>query len=217
MLPNGVVRRTSKWIKGDRSRLRTGLLWLPLLSVVCGLFGGGCGQPQASPTPSGPLPSAPKPQATAPKTEPAVGRQQPAVERSAPKVAAGYAPVRLSILPLTELTEPTGTSSTPRLHVFLALLDAFDSPIKAPKTVRFELYQYVPRSADPKGQRVAIWPDMDMMEPAQNNRYWRDFLRAYEFELDVQAELDKTYILEATCIDPEGKRLSTDYMLKPGM
>lgn len=134
----------------------------------------------------------------------------------APPLAAGFAPVKIGILPLTELASPSGAGQRAKLRIFVTMLDAFGSPVKAPGVLRFELYEYVPRSAQSKGPRLALWPDLDLTAPAENHRYWRDFLRAYEFELDAQAHRDKTYILEATCLSPDGKRLACEYTLKGG-
>ena len=117
-------------------------------------------------------------------------------------------PVKIGILPLTELSSPSDASQDAKLSVFVALLDAFGSQMKAPGVLRFELYEYIPRSAQSKGPRLTLWPDIDLTNPAQNNKYWRDFLRAYEFVLDTQASRDKTYILEVTCMCPDGRRLS---------
>jgi hypothetical protein len=142
---------------------------------------------------------------------------QPVEDTSKPTVPPGpttFAPVKIDILPLTELSSPSGAGQGTKLNVFVTILDAFGSQMKAPEILRFELYEYVPRSAQLKGQRLAIWPDIDLTGPAENNKYWRDFLRAYEFELDVQAGRDKTYILEATCMSPDGKRLSCQYTLR---
>ncbi|MCL5281471.1 MAG: hypothetical protein M1376_16360 [Planctomycetes bacterium] len=115
---------------------------------------------------------------------------------------------------MTELSRPSDTGQGGKLSVFVALLDAFGSQIKAPGVLRFELYEYIPRSAQSKGQRLTLWPDIDLTSPAQNNKYWRDFLRAYEFVLETQASRDKTYILEVTCRCPDGRRLSAEYVLK---
>ena len=101
------------------------------------------------------------------------------------------------------------------MDVYVSLLDAYSEKIKAPGIFRFELYEYVQRSSEPKGQRIAIWPDVDLNSPAENQTYWRDFLRAYEFSLGAPASRGKTYILEVTCLCPSGKRLSTEWPLKP--
>ena len=87
--------------------------------------------------------------------------------------------------------------------------------MKAPGTLRFELYEHVQRSAEPKGQRIAIWTDIDLTDATENNRYWQDFLRAYEFTLRTDASRNKTYVLEATFLRPSG-RLTTEWLLRPG-
>ncbi len=167
----------------------------------------GCSQPQGTPRP----PVVEQAHAADPNVAPSV------VEPPKPTVPAGeatFAPAKIGILPLTELSGPSGANQSAKLNAFVTIRDAFGSQMKAPGVWRFELYEYVPRSAQLKGQRLVLWPDIDLASPADNHRYWRDFLRAYEFELDAQASRDKTYILEATCLCPDGKRLTSDYTLK---
>jgi len=137
-------------------------------------------------------------------------------ESPPPVVPTGFAPAKIYILPLTELPSSTPSSQAVALTAYIGLLDAFGCQVKAPGVLRFELYQYVPRSAAPKGQRLAIWPDIDLTHPATNNRYWRDFLRAYEFKLDAPAGLNETYVLEATCMCPDGRRLTATFPLHGG-
>ncbi len=145
-----------------------------------------------------------------------VGRQLPGAVPAIrhPQLPAGFGPVKIGVLPLTELSGAAGANQRTRLNAFVTMLDAFGSQVKAPGILRFELYEYVPRSAQTKGPRLAIWPDIDLSSPAENHRYWREFLHAYEFELDAQAGRDKTYVLEVTCLCPDGKRLSAEYTLR---
>jgi len=167
----------------------------------------GCSRPQ-----SVQRPPAVEPART---TEPNVAQPREDTARAAPPAGGpAFAPVKIGILPLTELSNPSDASQGGKLSVFVTLLDAFGSQMKAPGVLRFELYEYIPRSAQAKGQRLTLWPTVDLTSPAQNNRYWRDFLRAYEFVLDTQAGRDKTYILEVTCMYPDGRRLSSEYVLK---
>ncbi|MHC4085868.1 MAG: hypothetical protein ACYSU5_11755 [Planctomycetota bacterium] len=126
---------------------------------------------------------------------------------------APYAPLKLDIVPLTEFTGVNDMGEESRIKVYVSLLDSFGYQIKAPGTFRFELYEKVPRSGEPKGRRIAIWPDIDLNDVVENNRYWRDFIRAYEFSLPIESEESQNYILEATCISPSGKRLSAEITL----
>ena len=125
-----------------------------------------------------------------------------------------YTPAKLDVLPLTELISSSGATRTLQINLYVSLLDSFGSQIKSPGVFRFELYEYVQRSADPKGARLVIWPDIDLTDPAKNNEHWRDFLRAYEFNLDFEADRNQTYVLYVTCLCPSGKRLSSGVVLK---
>jgi hypothetical protein len=129
-------------------------------------------------------------------------------------VYVGYTPVKIDILPLTELIGGSEKVNASAIKVYVGLLDGFDCQIKSPGVFRFELYKKVERSAEPKGKRITIWPDIDLTEPGENNEYWRDFLRAYEFILDFEPTGKPSYILQVTCLCPEGKRLSAEFALE---
>lgn len=126
-----------------------------------------------------------------------------------------FAPTKIDVLPLTELNRADASQKT-RLNLFVSLLDAFGSQIKSPGVFRVELYDYVQRSAEPKGRRTAIWPDIDLTDPITNNKYWNDFLRAYRFDLDLPLEQGggRDYILQVTCLCPNGSRLTTNFTLR---
>ena len=77
-----------------------------------------------------------------------------------------------------------------------------------------QLYVYVQRSAEPKGKRAIIWPDIDLTSAAKNNEHWRDFLRAYQFNLPCELQKGQDYILEVTCRCPSGRRLSDEFTVR---
>jgi hypothetical protein len=129
-------------------------------------------------------------------------------------VYTGYTAVKIDILPLTELVGGSEKARASAIKVYVGLLDGFDCHIKSPGVFRFELYKKVERSAEPKGKRITIWPDIDLTKPGENNEYWRDFLRAYEFILDFEPTGKPNYILQVTCLCPEGKRLSAEFALE---
>ena len=175
-------------------------LWGCLLAVSL-LVASGCETPPQTATPA-------TQQTTVQGTLP--GEPVPAT------VPSGFGPAKINILPLSEITGAAGIGQDAKLEVYIALLDAFGSSIKAPCTLRFELYEYVRRSAQSKGQRLMIWPDIDLTRPADNNKCWRDFLRAYEFELALRVQPDRTYILEATYLGSDGRRLSGECAIRSG-
>ena len=125
-------------------------------------------------------------------------------------VYADYCPEEIDIIPLTGFVK-LGDAQQSQINLYVSLLDSFSSEIKSPCVFRFELYEKVQRSAEPKGKRVVIWPDIDLTEPNMNNLYWRNFLRAYEFNLPFVPASNQIYILEVTCLCPTGKRLTSDF------
>ncbi len=126
-------------------------------------------------------------------------------------IYASYAPVKIDIMPLTEFVSIDNVEGTSEINLYVSLLDSFGSQRKSPGTFRFEMYEYVQRSAEPKGGRVAIWPDIDLTDAVENNKYWRDFLRAYQFNLPFETASNQSYILQVTFLCPTGKRLSDEF------
>jgi hypothetical protein len=149
-------------------------------------------------------------------TKPPAGQGMQVAEQGTALVPTGFGPAKISILPLSEITGAAGIGQDAQLDVYVALLDAFGCPVKAPCTLRFELYEYVRRSAQAKGQRLIIWPDIDLTRPADNHKSWRDFLRSYEFQLNLRVERGKTYVLEATYLGADGRRLSSECAIRAG-
>jgi hypothetical protein len=124
---------------------------------------------------------------------------------------AEYGPVKVDILPLTEFT---ASGDSKMIKAYVSLLDAFNSQIKSPAVFRFELYNKVSLSAEPRGKRIILWPDFDLNDAAKNNKHWNDFLRAYEFNLSFVPKANQSYILEVTSMCPGRKRLSAQFILK---
>lgn len=125
-----------------------------------------------------------------------------------------YAPVTIKVMPLTEFTSASDGQGQSKINVYVSLLNSFGCQVKSPGIFRFELYERVLRSGEPKGRRIVIWPSIDLTEMAENNNYWRDFLRAYEFGLDFEPQRNQTYILQVTCLCPNGKRLLDEFALR---
>ena len=125
-----------------------------------------------------------------------------------------YAPVKIDIMPLTEFIGAGEPEEASKINVYVSLLDSFDCQKKSPGVFRFELYEYVERSADEKGRRIIIWTDVDLTDAVENNNHWRDFLRAYEFNLFFEPESNQSYVLQVTCLCPSGRRLSAEFTIK---
>ena len=124
-------------------------------------------------------------------------------------VAAGYGAAEIHIVGLTEIVPSDVKVQGLEIKAYVELLDSFGSKVKSPGIFRFELYEFAPRSPEPKGKRLLIWPVIDITEPTANNSHWHDFLRAYKFNLDlnINSKADK-FMLQVTCTTPAGRRLS---------
>jgi len=118
-----------------------------------------------------------------------------------------YQPVKAVFLPLSDVRPSDKPTDPDTITAYVALQDSAGSAVKAPAIFRFELYQFRPLSADPKGKRLYIWDNINLNAFTENNRYWRDYLRAYEFKLRYNCPDCKKYVLEATCTCPSGRRL----------
>lgn len=125
-----------------------------------------------------------------------------------------YGPADVEIMPLTRVEHGVNGQQQDRIKAFVSLIDRAGCQVKWPGVFRFELYRHVQRSAEPKGKRLVIWPDIGLIRSDKNNEYWRDFLRAYQFRLDFEPITENDYMLQVTFSAPEGGRLSTEIKLE---
>jgi len=92
---------------------------------------------------------------------------------------------------------------------------AFVQPIGTHETAqyRFELYEFMPLNANPRGKRLILWPSIEPGEAELTNTHWRQHLKAYEFTLPLESALSakKAYLLEVTSLGKDGTRRS-DYI-----
>ena len=130
----------------------------------------GCSQPQVTKRP----PVVEQASATEPSVAPV------AEDTAKTAIASGpvtFAPVKIGILPLTELSGPSGAGPGAKLGVFVTMLDAFGCQMKAPGRPAVRTLRVCPAFRPIEGKAMALWPQIDLTGPAENNRYWRDFLR----------------------------------------
>ena len=127
-----------------------------------------------------------------------------------------YQAAEVRIVGLTEIMPVSAGPWQSKLKIYADLVDGFGCRVKSAGVFRFELYEFVPRSSEPKGKRILIWPDIDLTDAAENNSYWRDFLRAYQFELPLNFDPrpDESFVLEVTFTTAHGNRLSGTFHLR---
>ena len=139
----------------------------------------------------------------------------PLVGRS--DVLGAYAASKIRVVGLSEITNASDNERTSGVKVYVDLLDSFGNRIKSPGVFRFELYKFVPRSSEPKGKRIFIQAEIDLTDATRNNSHWRDFLRTYQFDLDLnfKVKVNDVFMLEVTFTTPAGKRLRGLFQLEP--
>jgi hypothetical protein len=122
---------------------------------------------------------------------------------------------RVHVIGLTSIESKPDDASSSVLTVYLSLQDSFASSIKVPAIFWFELYKYVPRSPNPRGTRLYLSSEFDLNGLSVNNDHWEDFLRAYKFTMDATVRYDPsvTYVLQITCVTPDGRRLMETFYL----
>ena len=147
------------------------------------------------------------------KPRPVITKQQINDDTNTEKIDAiaiysQYYPEKIKITPLTSFVKTNGDEI--KLRVYVDMLDSIGLQVRSPAVFRFELYQHVQQTGASKGERVAIWPDIDLNIDMENQKYWKDFLRSYEFILPFPYPTDKKYILQLNCLTPYGKRIYTE-------
>lgn len=132
-------------------------------------------------------------------------------------LCTGFVPSSVHVAGLTQLIGAGAAEEPQTLRVFIELRDLYDTKLKAPFTLRIELYQYVPHSSNPRGKHLQTWPDFILLDLNTNHLYWRDYLRAYEFALEVIPPVStaEPLLLEITCRTGESKRIGAFYILNP--
>ena len=108
--------------------------------------------------------------------------------------------VRISAL--TEFIPDASAAGKMQIKTLIELVDPLGTPVKTAFAARFEFYEFKPLSSNPRGSRLAIWPEQDLHDPAANDEHWEDFLYGYEFYLPLEfvPQPGKKYLLEVSCL-----------------
>lgn len=108
-------------------------------------------------------------------------------------------------------TESAAAGQPPLVRAFVRPLGTAQAA-----TCRFELYEFVPYNANPRGKRLMLWPQIEPGPPLPENPNWQPPLEAYEITLPLQGTLptDKHLLLEVTALMPDGSRCSDTVEIK---
>ncbi|UCG15783.1 MAG: hypothetical protein JSV19_10855 [Phycisphaerales bacterium] len=125
-------------------------------------------------------------------------------------------PEEIGIMPFTRIESFDDDDRPDGIALLLRPINMLGDPVNIVGGVRAELFEFVPASAQPQGQRLAMW-EMSLNTKRDQLRYWNSTTQMYEFRLefdaDVVAQHDK-YVLEVTYNTPLGTHLTDKYTLE---
>ena len=103
------------------------------------------------------------------------------------------------------------------VNVRIEAVDAYGDSTKAFGTFRFEMYQFVPNTIDPKGKLLASW-DEPLLDPRKNLLHWQKVHRIYEFKLqwDRPVPVGQRFVLSAIFSSPFTERMITERVFVSG-
>jgi len=123
-------------------------------------------------------------------------------------------PAKIEVLPFTKPRSWDGDSIPDGIEVVLRPLDYFGDQTKAVGTFRFELYTFQKADSDPKGERFGFWQE-DLTSRQAQEQHWDRITSTYRFRLGwsgPEARPGK-YVLEVTYISPDGRRITSSYIM----
>ncbi len=126
-------------------------------------------------------------------------------------------PSRLEIVEaFTRIKSFDRDSSPDGIELLLQAVNVMDNPgLMIAGTVRIELFEHIPASADHKGRRLEHW-DVELQTAAQQRRYWNQLTQMYEFRLGVDLTRippGEKYVLAVTYNSPVGEHLTDESVI----
>jgi hypothetical protein len=126
-------------------------------------------------------------------------------------------PQKIRIHPFTGTRTFSQQGGIKGFDVRIEATDAFGDATKAIGSFRFELYSFKGDSADPKGQRLAVW-NIDVGDFDSNRSYWNGITRTYQFKLgwDEPVPVGRKLVLVAVFQSPYTPRLMDEHLFVAG-
>ena len=148
------------------------------------------------------------------------------LESKAPKTLPGRqipSPINLLLPKSVRLHPFTGTRTfdaaggVKGLEVRIEAFDASGDSTKAFGEFRFELYEFVANSANPKGRRLGVWSE-NILQPNRNQLHWDSITRTYLFKLQWYEPITvgQQFVLAAVFSSPFTDRLFTERVFVAG-
>ena len=133
------------------------------------------------------------------------------------KMLALLMPSRIQIVePFTRVKSFDDDSTPDGIELFLQAVNSLgNAGLNIVGTVRAELYEYVPTSAESKGRRLEHW-QVELATSAQQRTYWNGLTQMYEFQLAIDpAKIPGAtrYVLAVSYHSPLGEHLTDEYVI----
>jgi len=130
-----------------------------------------------------------------------------------------FVPVAVHIQPSFSHIAPGDKDlSSSEIDVYVSLDDQFGDSVKAAGRYRFELFQYRPAAADPRGNRIEVEgiQQFDLSDIQLSQQHWDSTTQSYRFKLKL-LELPagkKQIVLQVTFFDLTGRHFQDTLTLQ---
>lgn len=126
-------------------------------------------------------------------------------------------PSRIEIVePFTRVRSFDDDLEPDGIEVLIRAVNSLDNPgLMIAGTMRIELFEQIPGSADQKGRRLEHW-DVDLTTPQSQKRFFNQLTQMYEFRLGVDVAAVPAggkYLLLVTYNSPMGEHLDDECVL----
>lgn len=126
-------------------------------------------------------------------------------------------PRDIRIHPFTGMRTFDETGGIKGIDVRIETVDAYGDAAKAFGNFRFEMYEFLPNSIDPKGKRIATWEEA-LLKSKKNLLHWDKITRTYKFKLqwDKPIPIGKRFVLVVIFSSPFTERMFTERVFVSG-
>jgi len=133
------------------------------------------------------------------------------------RVSAALLPKKISLHYFTGTRKFGPTGGINGIEARVEAIDYFGDTTKAFGTFRFEMYQFRPHQADPRGKQISQWA-VALTDLETNLQYWDSISRTYKFPLawDQPIPVGNKFVLRVVFTGGDGRRLDDQRVFVSG-
>ena len=123
-------------------------------------------------------------------------------------IASPLQPKQIRLHPFTGTVTFSQGGGISGIEARVEVIDQFGEATKAYGSFRFEMYEYRPHQADPRGRQLACWQDQ-IADAKTHHEHWDPLFEVYKFRLqwDDPIPVGKKFVLDAVFVGSGGPRL----------